>query len=283
MLKIITHKGGAHRDEFLACSMLLAIYPSLNQIVRRDPTTAEIDSHDVFKVDVGMRLDKATRNYDHHQDLASPAAFVLVAKHELGWDIELAKAIFPWFQLSSDLDTLGPNKAAALHGMTTEGLLAALSPLEGAMLEGFAYAEGRPVEDVSQECISQMRSLGRRLVNQYHDVGKRLERLEKEACFPTVAGVTGIYHSFADRPALSMDLFHREQELLRGTIHFSITPDDRGEGLTLYRYNDSPKLNFAKLEGNPLVKFAHKGGFIAKTVQGVTKDQALDLIASALV
>ena len=38
---IITHPGGAHKDDFLACSVMLAKFPI--PIVRKDPSDDELD------------------------------------------------------------------------------------------------------------------------------------------------------------------------------------------------------------------------------------------------
>ena len=37
---ILTHPGSAHKDEFLACSVLLALHPV--PLVRREPTPASV-------------------------------------------------------------------------------------------------------------------------------------------------------------------------------------------------------------------------------------------------
>ena len=62
---IVTHPGGAHKDEFLACSVLLAQTPS--SILRREPTEEDLSDPQVLVVDVGGRLEPELGNFDHHQ------------------------------------------------------------------------------------------------------------------------------------------------------------------------------------------------------------------------
>ena len=42
-------------------------------------------------------------------------------------------------------------------------------------------------------------------------------------------------------------------------------PDRRGDGYGIGRYEDHPKLDFSRVEGEPDVLFAHKTGFMCKT------------------
>ena len=48
---IITHPGGAHKDDFLACSLLVARHEV--PILRRDPSDEELADPSVAVVDVG--------------------------------------------------------------------------------------------------------------------------------------------------------------------------------------------------------------------------------------
>ena len=48
---IITHPGGAHKDDFLACAVLLSKFPV--SIFRRDPTEEELADPEIAVVDIG--------------------------------------------------------------------------------------------------------------------------------------------------------------------------------------------------------------------------------------
>ena len=61
----------------------------------------------------------------------------------------------------------------------------------------------------------------------------------------------------------------------------SVTPDERGPGHALYRYDDHPSVDFGRLEGGNSkwashMEFVHANGFIAKTK---AKEVATDLLA----
>ena len=63
--RIVTHPGGAHKDDLLGCCVLIAKYGC--PIVRRDPTEEELTDATVAIVDVGGSHDSALNNFDHHQ------------------------------------------------------------------------------------------------------------------------------------------------------------------------------------------------------------------------
>ena len=79
---ILTHPGSAHKDEFLACCVLLATAPG--PILRREPTEADLADPATAVVDVGHRHEPALNNFDHHQlpaDAAPTCALSLVLQH----------------------------------------------------------------------------------------------------------------------------------------------------------------------------------------------------------
>ena len=53
--------------------------------------------------------------------------------------------------------------------------------------------------------------------------------------------------------------------------------DGRGEGYSLLRCNDDPRIDFSRCAGKPYTLFAHPGGFILKTR---SKTDDLELIFS---
>ena len=62
---IVTHPGGAHKDDFLACAVLLSKYPV--SIFRREPSEKELANPEVAVVDIGHRFEPELNNFDHHQ------------------------------------------------------------------------------------------------------------------------------------------------------------------------------------------------------------------------
>ncbi len=79
---IITHPGSAHFDEVTAISLILAVHADTGfHIERRDPVLVELENPNVWVVDIGDRHEPEKHNFDHHQSLGCPAAFVLVAEY----------------------------------------------------------------------------------------------------------------------------------------------------------------------------------------------------------
>ena len=61
---IVTHPGGAHKDDFLACSLLVARHGV--PIFRRDPSEEELADPTIAVVDVGHFHEPEKNNFDHH-------------------------------------------------------------------------------------------------------------------------------------------------------------------------------------------------------------------------
>jgi len=283
--KIVTHGGGAHRDELIAIAVSLTKIEGNPAVVRRDPTLDELEDPEVLVVDVGARLEPERNNYDHHQNKDSQAAFWLILKHFLGWDMDVAEAIYPWIKFSSMLDVRGPFQTAKAYGISMDTMTAAsMSPLDGALVEMFST-------DENGQMVALLRRIGSKIVSGYQATIERLERLRKEAQRVDISPkIYGLCHLIGEKPSLAMDLFRKRNF---PEAAFSVVPDDRGAGFTLYRFDDNPALALNKLAGLPGVIFAHKGGFIAKTgtplptpaeIQAGTRElrEILDIVRKAL-
>ncbi|MEM0926614.1 MAG: MYG1 family protein, partial [Planctomycetota bacterium] len=110
---IVTHPGNAHKDDFLACSILAHLHRV--PIERRDPTEEDLEDGGVYVVDVGGRHEPEKANFDHHQfpkDHPPICALSLVLEHVGIY--EDAKRFFSWLQPAEWLDTRGPNETSAL-------------------------------------------------------------------------------------------------------------------------------------------------------------------------
>jgi len=251
---IITHRAAAHRDEFMAICFWMAVY-GLQSISRRDPTPEELDDPSITVIDVGGQHIPANRNFDHHQYRGGDSALVLVLKH-----LELyyaAQVVFPWIQFSSDLDTLGPFAVAKGLGLTPDQLFSTLSPIEVQILFLFQQED-----EVSIKTRILMKAIGDGLLEKIIFYQERMADLAINARIINVGELVGIYSTITDRPSAFLEEF-RQQHCPDAA--FSICPDDRGDGHTLYRFAEHPALNFSLIEEYDEVIFAHKGGFIAKT------------------
>jgi len=90
------------------------------------------------------------------------------------------------------------------------------------------------------------------------------------------------YHFYDGKVSPSVTAFYKEVERPAIVACLVSRSDRPGEGWCLYRYDDHPWLDFSRLDGKPGVIFAHKGGFIAKTANALSKEDALDLVAESV-
>ncbi|MEM6821799.1 MAG: MYG1 family protein, partial [Verrucomicrobiota bacterium] len=63
--KIVTHPGSAHKDDFLACSLLISLHDV--PIERRLPSDRELTNPEVCLIDIGHEHKPELLNFDHHQ------------------------------------------------------------------------------------------------------------------------------------------------------------------------------------------------------------------------
>ena len=145
---ILTHPGSAHKDELLACSVLLALHPV--PIVRREPTSADLADPTVAVVDVGGRHEPALGNFDHHQlpkDHPPTCSLSLVLQHLGLYDD--ARQFCDWLEPAEWFDCRGPLATAKWAGVPPAALARLISPIDVTLLRRFALAArlepGQPI------------------------------------------------------------------------------------------------------------------------------------------
>lgn len=282
---ILTHPGGAHNDEFLACSLLLTRHPVA--IVRRDPTPEDLADPATCVVDVGHRHEPALNNFDHHQfpkDHPPTCALSLVLQH-LGL-YEDARRFCDWLETAEWFDTRGPIETAKWLGTTPETLARLNSPVAGSLLRRFALATrvapGEPLWEM-------MRMIGEDIIDYITQLRTRLDLLGKHAEFWTLdlAGQPARI-LFLPRteppledPSFGIDRFVQSRGLEKEIVGV-VSPDRRGHGYGLERFRDNARLDFTRIAGRPGVHFVHARGFVAKTsLTGVAELKGL-LAAAAV-
>ena len=261
---ILTHPGGAHKDDFLACSLLVSDFGLA--IERREPTAEDLESVEVCVVDVGGEWDAERRNFDHHQfprDSEPLCALSLVLK-SMGL-YEEARTFCDWLEPAEWFDTRGPVNTAKWLGIDPGSLSRLNSPIDITMLRRFADAErlepGEPLWEV-------MKMIGDDLREYLAGMRKQLDDLERVADFWVLENgreilfiprenEAGVNSSFgADRLIRQMG----KEEVVLGMVY----PDRRGEGYGLGRFRDCKDLDYTRIEGEEDVHFAHVQGFVAK-------------------
>ena len=275
----ITHPGAAHLDDFLCAAILAA--QGVRRFERRQPTDAELDDPQVVVFDTGMQYDPALSNYDHHQfprDAEAENALSLLSK-ELEWGgVRISDLLetTQWFRASVILDAKGPFALAKELNTTPEVVFSLFSPVEETLIAEFG---ARDVIEEGDFLMDVLRSVGTRLLDDLLTTWNRLESLDREAEIVEVSGVSG--YVLDDPDTTGTQTWRRVRH---PHLAFAVSRSDRdGEGWALYRYDDDERIDFSRLNGREEVVFAHVGGFIAKTREGVTRDEALRLVRDAIV
>jgi hypothetical protein len=265
---ILTHPGGAHKDEFLACCLLVAIHRV--PVVRREPTAADLENPSVLVVDVGHQHDPTRGNFDHHQFPKDhpPVCSLSLVLQDIGL-YEDARALCDWLEPAEWFDTRGPIETARWLGVDRATLFKLNSPIDTTLLRRFAgstsLAQGHP--------LWQMMSwIGEDLLTYLRTLRERLDHLARHAEIweiPFDGGSARVLFlprtdPMPDEPSAGISRF-LESHPEGGEVVALIYPDRRGAGYGLSRHNDHPAFDFTRIEGCPDVHFAHARGFVAKT------------------
>lgn len=283
LTRILTHPGGSHKDELLACSLLAAVHRV--PIERREPTEADLADPSIAVVDVGGEHSPERNNFDHHQfpaDHPPVCALSLVLQH-LGV-YEDARQFCDWLEPAEWFDTRGPNTTAKWLGIERDLLSRLSSPIDITVLRRFAQARLLQPGEPLWEILSY---IGQDLLDYLRDLRSRLDFIGQNAQFWTVPGqeheVLFLPRTdpLPDDPSAGLGRY-LETVGKSETVAAMIYPDRRGQGYGLSRHNDSPLYDFTRISTQPDVHFAHARGFVAKT-SSVAPDRLRELLALSLV
>lgn len=275
MYKIIVHPGSAHKDDFMAVSVLLATLKNA-VVLRREPNRADLDDPDTYVVDVGMEHNPAKHNFDHHHNPALPCAFHLVMQH-LNYH-EAATLAFAWYPHMSMMDVRGPYRTAQDLGIDSSVLFASASPIDGYILALFSRHEQLTRKNLLYQF---MKAMGQDLLALIERKENRLERLKHETRKYDLGSHCAIVSTIEDAPKLAIELYLRELD--DPQIVMSITPAIRGEGWEMLRLNEHPAVDFLPLQAQPDISFVHANGFLAKTRTRLPVDRVIELARLAIV
>lgn len=268
---IITHPGDAHRDDFIACSLALAVNPEAS-IRRMDPVFPEyLSDPNVLVLDVGRVHDPKQNCFDHHQlpADADPTCALHMYAEEMGWTEALS--LSPWYNYLAMVDSKGPFKTAELIGLPRYPM-EMVDPLGNWLVAQFKKVKVLPRDNAM--LYDLMSQFGNSLL-----LGmEHTETLRSKIQVHEVQGVQILVVESEDTRGLG-NIKDRDYPDAAGAVFHA----NRGPGWSLYRYNDDPRLDFAKLNGHPDITFAHVGGFIADTKVRVPLDHALELVGMARV
>ncbi len=274
MYRIIAHPGSAHKDDFMAVSVLLATLGSA-EVFRREANSEDLTDPDTYVVDVGMAYDPEKHNFDHHQDRSLPCAFHLVMQY-LGYH-DAANVVFGWYAHMSMMDVRGPYRTAEHLGVDTSVLFASSSPIDGYILSSFSKMDRLTEQDVF---YGLMKEFGEDLIALIGQKMRRMDRLREEAQIRPVGHLKAIVSQIKDNPKLSMELYLRQ--LNDDSIVMSITPSIRGDGWEMLRLGNNMMVDFRSIASDPEIRFVHVNGFIAKTGTLIPMEKVIALASRAI-
>ena len=285
---IVTHPGGAHKDDFLACCLLAHLHGV--PIQRREPSGGDLANVATCVVDVGGVHDAQLNNFDHHQFPrdAPPLCALSLVLQDLGL-YEDALKFCAWLRPAEWLDTLGPNEAAKLMEIPRAALSELNSPIDITLLNRFANHTQLAADDAIYQVMCMV---GEDIVNYVRSLRQRLDFLKQHCQWWTIetdgsdcAPIQVLFLEQSDviakDPSFGIFAFIAEQEK-EDQVHALVYPDRRGTGYGLTRYEDCPRLNFSRLENHDDVRFAHKRGFVAK-VDATNPARLKELLGHAVV
>lgn len=298
MTKIITHGGNAHLDDVMACALALvdwtwdrmglesgrcsvdiALGKACEDVVieRREPTPEELEDPKVLVLDVGGHYNPGKGSFDHHQfprgtkesamslyaaSVGLPnGAFDVTEEYEpdsaeypgdsLASFLEDA---YPWFRTRVALDACGPFAAAKENGVEWGVVEKFLGPLEDVVLKMFENAD-------SADRIRVVAPLAETVLRRHMAWEKVSSSMKYD--HPWWADNEFTIADFTN--ADPHDVEACSDMLTRYVNGVAVFHDNRGEGLTLLRLRDDPRIDFTKVKDDPEVAFCRNGGFIVKT------------------
>ena len=280
---IVTHPGGAHKDDLLAVCVLIARFGA--PVLRQDPSPEQLADPKVAVVDIGANHDPERMNFDHHhfpRDHPPTCALSLVLE-SMGL-YEDARQFCDWLETAEWFDSRGPNKTAAWLGVPRQAVSQLNSPIDITLLRRFAQRERLDPGDTLYE---YMRFVGEDLLDHLRLARQRLDFVACHAeHWKLPAGDEAIEVIFLPRidplpeePSNAVASYIRA-EGLENTIAASVYPDRRGSGYGIARYEDHPRMDFSTLGSEPDVRFAHKTGFMCKT-EATDQDRLKELVRRA--
>lgn len=282
---IHTHPGGAHKDDFLACCLLIHFHRA--PVLRAEPSAADLADPSICVVDVGGLHQPDEGNFDHHQlprDHPPTCALSLVLQHAGLYDD--ARRFCDWLETTEWLDARGPNETARHLGID-RGVLARLnSPVDITLLRRFARSTRLEPGDPLWQT---MQWIGEDLVHYLTDIRSRLDYIHQHSTFwPLDHGSGSLQALFLPRiepvpadPSAGLARYLMCHPPAQPTVAL-VYPDRRGSGYGLSRIDDDPRLDFTRIGSEPDVHFTHAGGFVAKT-SATDPERLRELLCKAFV
>lgn len=283
---ILTHPGGAHKDELLAVCLLVARHRV--PVVRREPTPADLDDPGVVVIDVGGQHDPSRSNFDHHhfpREHAPTCALSLVLQ-DLGL-YDDALNFCDWLEPAEWFDSRGPKRTAEWLGVPRRAISRLNSPIDITVLRRFARTERLEPGDPLYEFLG---FVGSDLLEYLQGVRQGIDEVAARVeHWSLMAGDVALDAVFLprgepaiDEPSSAVANYIRERKL-ESRVAAMVYPDRRGDGYGIARFEDHPALDFGRVRDEPDVHFAHVSGYLCKTsATAVDRLRALIIAAAGM-
>lgn len=256
-MKIITHEGRGHRNDFLACCWLLYDLRDSDPVIdRRQPTTEDLEDPQVVVVDVGGRFEPEKNNFDHHQDKASldsPLAMVIQRSSPLY--VEALRAI-PWLSAADAQDARGLRAAAWELGVPPKTYVQMISPLETVAVDVFSALsyihQGSPLWWMMLKTGEQIH----REVESHVVLTEQIDRLAEENPPVEIEGLRVWWLDTDEELTRRVSSFHScrhkfNQKVDDLRVDVSVTPYSRNRW-SIFRFGKA----FSKFDGFRAAKFS---------------------------
>jgi len=214
--------------------------------------------------------DPARSNFDHHHfPREHPPTCSLSLVLEAQGLYQDALKFCDWLEPAEWFDSRGPQKTAKWLGVPRRAISQLNSPIDITLLRRFAQktelAAGDPLYEfmryIGEDLLEHLRAVRERIAF----VRQHVERWSVQVGDETVEAVfLPRTDPLGDEPSGAVNSYILA-EGIGGTVAAIVYPDRRGDGYGVGRYEDHPRLDFSRVEGEPDVHFAHKSGFMCKT------------------
>lgn len=264
--RIVTHPGGAHKDDFLACSLMVSQFGV--PVYRREPTVEDLADQETCVIDVGGEHEPSRLNFDHHQfprDYQPTCALTLILQY---LDLYEDACLFcDWLETTEWMDTRGPMETAKWLSVSRDAMAQLNSPVDMTVIRRFSQSQEYQKGDVIWEL---MKMIGDDLIQFITSMREKLDFLKEHVAFWKISEGSDAEAAYLPRVEslpedVSSGMIRYILTLKRASVVALVYPDRRGSGFGLSRMNDSKSMEFTRITDEPDVHFAHNRGFIAKT------------------
>lgn len=266
MKLILTHPGGAHKDDVLAVCVLIALHRV--PVERRVPGPEDLLDPSVAVVDVGGEHAPERANFDHHHFPREhpPTCALSLVLEDLGL-YQDALHFCDWLEVAEWFDSRGPTKTAEFLGVPRLAISQLNSPIDMTLLRRFAACTslqpGEPLYEfmgfVGQDLLDFLAQVRERIAFATEHCERWSIQVGDEVLSALFLPWT---EPLPEEPSGTVASLIRAESLDVAAI---VYPDRRGTGYGLQRVEDHPRLDFGRVEGEADVHFAHKSGFVCKT------------------